>query len=315
MTAPLVSILIPCYNAAPWLAQTLESALAQTYPYTEIIVVDDGSTDSSPAIARSFAPRGVRLIEQRNSGASSARNHALRESRGEWIQFLDADDLLSPDKIAAQVTLLETRPPGTVASCAWARFTSHPDTASFSTEPNWRDLSGIDFMRLHYAAGWMMPPIAWLSPRPLLEVVGPWREDISLNDDGEYFCRVLTRSAGIAFCPGGRVYYRSGLPGSLSRRSDMPALRSLVRSIEANIATLLESENSPRVRSIAANAWLRLAHDIYPQLPREAQHAEQQSRVLGGSSLRVSGGRLIRYTESLLGWRAAARLKSRIQVQ
>ena len=71
--SPLVSILIPCYNAAPWLAATLDSALAQTHPRTEIIVVDDGSSDHSLAIARTFEPHGVRVVTQPNAGASAAR--------------------------------------------------------------------------------------------------------------------------------------------------------------------------------------------------------------------------------------------------
>ena len=103
MSAPFVSILIPCHNAAPWLATTLESALAQSWPHREIILVDDGSTDGSLALAQTFAGRGVRVFAQPNSGASAARNHAIRESHGDFLQFLDADDLISPGKLAAQL--------------------------------------------------------------------------------------------------------------------------------------------------------------------------------------------------------------------
>ncbi|HND63118.1 MAG TPA: glycosyltransferase family A protein, partial [Opitutaceae bacterium] len=116
---PLVSILIPCHNAARWLRPTLESALAQDWDQCEIIVVDDGSTDGSTALALEFVPRGVRVIAQTNQGASAARNHAIREARGDYFQFLDADDLLSPGKIRAQLALLALRPPGSVATCGW----------------------------------------------------------------------------------------------------------------------------------------------------------------------------------------------------
>src|SRR5689334_12629004 len=92
---PRVSILVPCYNAARWLPATLASALAQTESSIEVIVVDDGSTDESLAVARSYESRGVRVFSQRNAGASAARNRAMREARGEFLQFLDADDLLS----------------------------------------------------------------------------------------------------------------------------------------------------------------------------------------------------------------------------
>lgn len=305
----LVSIIIPCYNAAAWLPEAVESALAQTHLQREIIVIDDGSSDGSLAIARSYAGRGVQVYAQPNRGAAAARNHGLSAAGGDFVQFLDADDVLAPDKIARQLTQLQKAPARSVASGEWARFHTSPSTAVFRPEPAWRDLSALDFLCLHYDEGWMMPPIAWLSPRALLDEAGPWREDLTLNDDGEYFCRVLLRSAGIVFTSGARAYYRSGLPGSLSRRSDPVALRSLVRSIKANTGALLAAENSARIRRTAANAWLRLAHDIYPVLRDEAAAAETQSRQLGGSNLRVPGGRLVRWTELLCGWRAAARLK------
>src|SRR5690606_5350603 len=118
----LVSIIIPCYNAARWLPATLESALTQTWPATEIIVVDDGSSDDSLAIARGFAPRGVKVISQTNRGASAARNRGLAEARGDFIQYLDADDLLSPRKIELQLARLASAPADAVATCRWGRF-------------------------------------------------------------------------------------------------------------------------------------------------------------------------------------------------
>lgn len=309
MSAPLVSIVIPSYNAAPWLAATIESALAQTHPRCEIIVVDDGSSDDSPAIASRYSDRGVQLLSQPHHSAASARNRGLAAARGSFVQFLDADDLLAPEKIARQVARLSAAPARSVASGEWTRFTHSTESARFLPEPNWRDLSGLDFLRLHYDEGWMMPPIAWLTPRALLDTAGPWREDLSLNDDGEYFCRVLLHSAGIVFTPEARSYYRSALPGSLSRRKDPAALRSLVNSIEANTSALLAHESSTRVRRSAANAWQRLAYEIYPTLPAETTAAERRVRALGGSSLRIEGGRLVRLTARLLGWKIAARLK------
>ncbi|HXA13543.1 MAG TPA: glycosyltransferase family 2 protein, partial [Opitutaceae bacterium] len=162
---PFISILIPCHNAAPWLVQTLESALAQTWAHKEIIVVDDGSTDDSAGIAHTYASRGVRLVLQENRGAAAARNHALREARGEFLQFLDADDLISLEKISAQVALLSTRPTGTVASCAWGRFADDPATARFIDEAVFRDFTPMDFMALSACTGAMMHPSAWLVPR------------------------------------------------------------------------------------------------------------------------------------------------------
>jgi glycosyltransferase involved in cell wall biosynthesis len=229
---PLVSILIPCYNAAPWLAVTLESALAQTWQATEIVLVDDGSTDSSLALARSFESRGVRVIAQANAGASAARNHALRQARGEFFQFLDADDLLSPEKIAAQMKALTGLPAGRVASCRWGRFQVDPATARFVDDAVYRDFSAVEFLVLTGETGAMMHPTAWLVPRAVAEKAGPWDESLSLNDDGEYFSRVALASSGLAYCSDGaaRSYYRSGLPGSLSQQRGDRARRSQFHS-------------------------------------------------------------------------------------
>jgi len=98
----LASVVIPVCNAEPYLEDTLESVFAQTYPHIEIIAVDDGSKDRSVDILESHSDRLV-LIKQKNGGAAVARNRGVREARGKWIAFLDADDLWSPDKIQRQL--------------------------------------------------------------------------------------------------------------------------------------------------------------------------------------------------------------------
>ncbi|MGK0185205.1 MAG: glycosyltransferase involved in cell wall biosynthesis [Verrucomicrobiales bacterium] len=102
---PLVSILIPCYNSEAYLAEALDSALAQTYTNVEVIVVDDGSSDDSTEVLSSYGDR-IRWKSIPNGGACAARNEALKLAKGNFIQFLDADDLLMPDKIARQLPLL-----------------------------------------------------------------------------------------------------------------------------------------------------------------------------------------------------------------
>lgn len=100
-----VSVVIPCYNAAPFLRETLDSVLGQTHQPLEVIVVDDGSTDESAAIAESYGPP-VRVIRQRNRGESSARNRGIEESQGDWIALLDADDIWKPEKLEQQLRLV-----------------------------------------------------------------------------------------------------------------------------------------------------------------------------------------------------------------
>jgi glycosyltransferase involved in cell wall biosynthesis len=105
---PKVSILIPCYNAELWIAQAIDSALSQTYPKTEVIVVDDGSTDRSLEIIQGYGDR-LRWETQPNQGGNITRNRLLELSTGEWLQYLDADDYLLPYKIANQMAFITSQ--------------------------------------------------------------------------------------------------------------------------------------------------------------------------------------------------------------
>ena len=104
--APLVSILIPCYNAERWVGTAIRSALAQTYPRTEVVAIDDGSTDGSRAVLRQFEP-AIAWEAQPNRGGNVTRNRLLVLSSGMWIQYLDADDCLLPDKVAEQLQAID----------------------------------------------------------------------------------------------------------------------------------------------------------------------------------------------------------------
>ncbi len=309
---PLVSILIPAHDASPWIEATLESALAQTHPACEIIVVDDGSRDDTQERVRSLAarrPGRIRSVNQPNSGASAARNHALRLAHGDFIQYLDADDLLAPDKIARQLARLAEAPPFAIASGPWGRFTAAPAEAIFTREDNWRDSTPLDWLRLNFAGRGMMPPAAWLLPRVLADAAGPWDESLSLNDDGEYFCRVLLAASAVLFIPEARAFYRSGLSGSLSRSRSRRAWDSAWRSHQASARNLLAADDTPASRRACADLFTRLAHAMYPDAPDLVRACESRATALGGSPLRPAGGRAFRFTSALLGWRVARRLQ------
>src|SRR5205807_6645570 len=128
-----------------YLADTLESALAQTWPRKEILVVDDGSKDATLAIARTFEPRGVRVFSQPNQGAAAARNKAYSLSKGDYIQWLDADDLLVPNKIASQMKALEEGlSPRALLSGPWGRFRYRASKTRFEPTALWNDLSPVE---------------------------------------------------------------------------------------------------------------------------------------------------------------------------
>lgn len=118
--SPLVSVIVPCYNMVPYLAQTLESVLGQTHRNLEVLVVDDGSKDNTVGVAEGFAQRDARLrvIRQANQGASAARNRGLDQARGEFIALVDGDDWWAADKIEKQVRHLQQHPDLACNYCA-----------------------------------------------------------------------------------------------------------------------------------------------------------------------------------------------------
>jgi glycosyltransferase involved in cell wall biosynthesis len=307
--APLVSIIIPCHNAAPWLAATLESALGQTWPEKEIILVDDGSTDDSLAIARSYEPRGVCVHTQPNGGASAARNTGLRETHGEYIQFLDADDLLAPDKIALQMALAESSAPDVVLCGTWKRFRNTPGDAVEVPEPLCADMAPLPWVALKFAQHAMMHPAAWLVSRALADRAGLWDESLSLDDDGEYFTRIVLASQAVRCCRGAVSYYRSGLLGSLSRRRSRIAWDSAWRSLELSVGRLLHVEDSPQTRLACATAFQQFIYDAFPAAPGLCQRATRRVAELGGCDLPPPMGPKTRAFARVFGWRNVWRMK------
>lgn len=130
---PLISVIMPAYNARPYIAEAIRSVLDQDYPNIELIVVDDGSVDGSAEYAESFGAR-VRVIRQANAGVAAARNKGLAEVRGELIAFLDADDVWLPGKLSAQVEYLRQHPETAVVYGVFARWHANPD-GSFDKPP------------------------------------------------------------------------------------------------------------------------------------------------------------------------------------
>jgi glycosyltransferase involved in cell wall biosynthesis len=310
MKLPLVSILIPCYNAERWIAETVASALGQTWRNKEIIVVDDGSIDSTRSILKSLLPQGIKVIEQENRGAGVARNRALSEAQGEVIQFLDADDLLAPDKIEIQMKRLSAEPPDRVASGAWGRFYDVPNNTRFLPELVWTDLAPVDWLVTSWCGGGMMATHSWLTPRTIIAKAGKWDETPSPVDDGEFFTRVVLNSSQVLFCPEARSYYRSGIHGSWSKGRTPEMLSAAYRSIEASTSYLIGIEDSPRTRKACAAHFQQFVFDVYPDMPELVSRAEVRVASLGGSDHKLgSGGTVFWLIAKLLGWKHAKRIQ------
>jgi glycosyltransferase involved in cell wall biosynthesis len=302
----LVSILIPAFNAERWIAAAIESALRQTWKEIELVVVDDGSSDGTLAVARSFERDNVRVITQPNRGAAAARNRALAESRGSVIQYLDADDLLDPAKIERQLPSLSD---GVACSGEWGPFLSRPETARFRPSELCRDLDPVEFLVTAWIHGRMMQPGAWLLTRELALGAGPWDERLTVDDDGEYFARVVLASRRVRFCPGARVYYRTGNARSLSSGSSPRAIQSSYLAAVLSTEHLLRAERSPRTARSAAERLMYFVYTTYPQAPDLVRAAEERIRALGVPCPRARGGPVFSAVSRVIGWKAAKALR------
>ncbi len=306
---PLVSILIPAHNAEPWIADTLRSAIAQTWPNMEIIVVEDGSSDQTLAVAKRFESDVVHVYSQKNLGAAAARNLAFSLSKGDYIQWLDADDILAVDKIATQMELnLQLKSKKTLLSAAWGQFMHRPYRAHFIPTALWSDLTPVEWLLRKMGQNLYMQTATWLVPRELAEAVGPWDTRLLSDDDGEYFCRVLLASDGVRFVPGSRVYYRG--PG-LAFRSLSFIGRSTRKiqahwvSMQLHIRYLRSLEESARVQEACLHYLQTSVGTFYPDNPDILKQAEQLAGELGGKLTPPHLSWKYYWMKSLFGWRAA----------
>ena len=307
----LVSILIPAYNAEPWIGDTIRSALAQTWPRKEIVVVDDGSTDQTLRVARHFASQTVSIVTQENRGASAARNRALELCQGDYIQWLDADDLLSPDKVAKQMAAAqECQDTRRLLSSGWGYFMYRPSRAQFLPTSLWCDLAPVEWLLRKMGQNLHMQTATWLVSRTLTQAAGPWDTRLSLDDDGEYFSRVVLASDAIRFVPDAKVFYRQ--PGfdrlSSIDRSDKK-LESQFLSMQLHVEYLRSFEKSDRVRA-ASLAYLQTWFGwFFEERPDLAQELGRLAATLGG---RLEAPRLpwkYFWIQKLFGWTVAKRVR------
>ena len=306
---PLVSILIPAHNAEKWIADTIRSAVTQSWERKEIIIVDDGSTDHTLGVARQFESESVRVVWQENRGAAAARNKALSLSHGDYIQWLDADDLLASDKIAKQMEALDRAGSArTLLSSSFGQFMYRPYRAQFTPTALWCDLSPAEFLLRKLTYRVFMQTAVWLVSRELTDAAGPWDTSMISDDDGEYFCRVLLASDGIRFVRDARVYYRSVGTMRLSYvgRSNSK-LEALWRSMQLHISYLRSLEDSDKVRAACLKYLQNYLIDFYPLRLDIAEQMHKAAKEMGGQ---LDPPRLpwkYSWIKTLLGWSWAKR--------
>ena len=310
---PLVSIIIPLYNSEKYISETIHSALNQTWSNKEIIIVDDGSTDDSLKIAKDFAATNAEivLLQQPNKGASAARNAGLKKAHGDYIQFLDSDDLLSPSKIEKQVIQL-CENTNHLSICSNIYFNTKTDLSSlrptaydFPFYKESRDPIGF-LMKLYGSEndeGGMITIHSWLTPVHLITEAGEWDERLTTNDDGEFFCRVVLASGGIMFQKDAFSYYRKPNDGiSLSARKDIEAIESQALSL-ALIEEHLKKKADPQlVGRIFARHYWELGVKSYPKFMAISNSAIRHAKKLGYNGQKYRAGKLSTLLSRIFGW-------------
>lgn len=310
-----ISILVPCYNASPFLCETLDSILAQTFTNWECIIVNDHSTDDSQEIINIYCakyPSKFRTYSNKGKGACAARNHAFIESKGDYIQYLDADDLLTPNKLKEQLELLNEFGDKVVISCQWGRFTKNKELVKWEKQLINKEYDHpIDWLTDSWMGNGMAQTAIWLTPRQLIKKAGPWDESLQLNQDGEFFCRVLMNAEKIKFSQHCGVYYRSGLRNSISqaKKQSRGKADSLLRSFKS-YEYVLSIKNNFIVRKALGNNYLNFIYQYYKHFPDLTNEAERSFFSLGFNRMWPVGGFTFQAISKVIGFKNTLKLKS-----
>jgi glycosyltransferase involved in cell wall biosynthesis len=297
---PLVSVLIPLYNKEIFVAETITSVLNQTYPNIEIIIVDDGSTDKSFDIANSFVSNKVRVFKQANKGASAARNKAFGLSKGDFIQYLDGDDLLHPHKIAEQMKILSDNLLS-LSTAHWQYFFDSCEDIRQDEKLNllrdFNDLNEFLFMTTCHG----FPIHAWLIPRLVIEKSKKWDEEISIFDDKDFMMHLILNVDSILFCDSAYCYYRIPQQNTnLSARRDRQALLGGLKHIDnaEKYFSTLKTTDSYRVIACLYKKLLLIALD-----DKEIINDIKQRSIKLGFAPDCSRSFFIRSSEKIFGIR------------
>jgi glycosyltransferase involved in cell wall biosynthesis len=266
---PLVSIIIPAYNSERWIEYTLESAIAQTWPHKEIIVVNDGSTDRTADVVRRYTSKGVTLLNRENGGLCAAQNAGFQHCHGDYIQWLDSDDLLAPDKIERQLAALRKSDTKRILlSSPWAHFYYRTRRARFVQNSMWQDLSPVEWLLRKLSENLHMQNATWLVSRELTEAAGPWDTRLHYDQDGEYFARVLAASEGTRFVPGTGIFYRLSDSNRISYIGNSNKKKdSLLLSMKLHMQYLRSLEESERVRKACLTYMQNWYYNFYGERP------------------------------------------------
>ena len=227
-----VSIITPCYNAGPYLRPAIESALNQTKPPHEVIVIDDGSTDDSASVAESFGGR-VHVIRQENRGESVARNRGISVATGTHLLFLDADDLLHEQALERRCAVISgTNNTVVLTNCGY--FRESPLECFSTTSPK------VDNFFPHIIMTNFSPPHSYLVPADIARRTGGFAEHLTYYEDWDFWCQVALTGAELVCVDTVSCFYRRTAGSQLGKSSALDRSRGHVAVMQRLICGMLD---------------------------------------------------------------------------
>lgn len=310
-----VSIIIPEYNSAKFISETLDSVINQSYSNWECIVVDDHSTDNSVEIIQRYCknyPGKFTLFTNPRKGVCAARNVGFEYSKGDYIQYLDADDLISYNKLEVQLNLISNNQ-DVLSTCYWGRFFKNIDDYVPENQCSFKNYnSSIELLQEIWLKEEMFANSVWLTPRNLIEQAGSWNEELLVNQDGEFFLRVLLHAKKILFSDKAHVYYRTGDNNVVSKSFTEEKLASRLGSYKL-YEKILEIDTTQRTKQALVKNYKDFIYRNYPKNMHLTNQAKEYIKSLNVMSEPLSGGESFKKIANILGFYNTLKLRSLIK--
>lgn len=310
---PKISYIIAAYNAEKFIGDCIKSILLQEWDNFEIIVSDDGSLDKTIAIAEAFNHPAVRIITGINGGQCKATNRALEIYTGDYVQYIDADDMLAPGKIKEQMQLQQVYGPTFITFSSWASFSENPSDMRIENNPAYIDADPADWLINLFTTGGMLANSCYIISRELINKCGFYNENLTRNNDLEYFSRTILGSERVIFCKDALTLYRRNVNNNLSSKAGYMAFKSEFDAKNMAAQYLLATDSSLNARMACANLYVDIANQTYrsyPDIKEKAFCKLKEIKInrppLPGASLvmtllvKLFGIRLALYIKSLI---------------
>lgn len=280
MAKPKVSVIIPFQNARGTILECVQSVSMQTLESIEILLCDDRSTDNTKQYLLSkHADHRIKWLNTEGVGACAARNTGIRHCSGDYVQFLDADDLMAKNKLELQVHQIEscTNPDHSVSFSALVQFRngSSPESGERWHEEFKRFDKPMQLLCKLLLSDQYIQTGQWLISRGLAQQTGPWDESLAADQDGEYFARILQKAHIVLSCPTAVVFYRKAIAGQISSRKNASHFDSRLRAFEKKLQLLEESNEREKLQEIVTKQCQSLATSSYPRSINTSRQAIQ----------------------------------------